>query len=191
MSVTVLINSFLFALGLAFESFMVALANGLNNANVRILRAFGFAVMFAACHAIALFAGYSLVFAAAKYIAHIERFLTWIAVGVLATLGVNMILEGLRARLCEIVKPIRRTAEFFVQSAVASFDAFAVGLTVPNYSVGDVAVCAAVIFSVIAAFYTVGFVVGKKCGTKFSKYAAILGGLVFVGVAVEIAVGAF
>ncbi len=192
MSVTVLINSFLFGLGLAFESFMVALANGLNNANMRVLRALCFAALFAACHVAALAAGYALVFAAAKYIAHIERFLTWIAVGVLATLGANMLLEGLKVRRGdEAIKPVRRTAEFFVQSVVASFDAFAVGLTVPNYTAGDVALCAAIIFTVIIALYSVGFVVGKKCGTKFSKYAAMLGGLVFVGVAIEIAVGAF
>lgn len=127
MSVTVLINSFLFGLGLAFESFMVALANGLNNANMRVLRALCFAALFAACHVAALAAGYALVFAAAKYIAHIERFLTWIAVGVLATLGANMLLEGLKVRRGdEAIKPVRRTAEFFVQSVVASFDAFAV-----------------------------------------------------------------
>ena len=192
MSVTVLINSFLFGLGLAFESFMVALANGLNNANMRVLRALCFAALFAACHVAALAAGYALCCAAAKYIAHIERFLTWIAVGVLATLGANMLLEGLKVRRGdEAIKPVRRTAEFFVQSVVASFDAFAVGLTVPNYTAGDVALCAAIIFTVITAFYSVGFVVGKKCGTKFSKYAAMLGGLVFIGVAIEIAVGAF
>lgn len=191
MNVAVLINSALFGLGLAFESFMVALANGLNNANMRVLRAVCFAVMFAACHVVALAIGYAVVFAAAKYISHIERFLTWLAVGVLASLGAKMILESMRAGSNDIVKPVRRTAEFFAQSVAASFDAFAVGLTVPHYTVCDVALCAAVIFTVIATFYIAGFVVGKKCGTKFSEYAAAIGGLVFMGLAVEIAVGAF
>ncbi len=190
MHVEVLINSALLALGLALESFMVALANGLRNSNARILRGCVLALLFAACHAAALAIGFAAVRAIADNVALIERWLTWIAVTVLAMLGVKMIVEGIGTCRGHAVKTAKRTAEYFVQSAVASFDAFAVGLAVPNYSVVEVALCAGIISAVIFCFYFVGFTAGKKFGVRFSRYAALIGGLVFIGVAVEIAAGA-
>lgn len=187
---TMLINSLLFGLGLAFEAFMVSLANGLNNANLRVLRAFCFAVMFAACHAIALWAGYSIVRFISNNVDEVESVLTWIAVGVLAVLGVKMICEGVLHNKSHSGKKITSAVEFLIQSVVAAFDAFAVGLTVSEYSKGEAALCGGIIATVITLFYLVGFVVGKKFGTKWGKYAELIGGLVFIGIAIEIAVGA-
>lgn len=187
---TTLLNSLLFGLGLAFEAFMVSLANGLNNANLRVLRAFCFAVMFAACHAVALWAGYAVVRFISSNIDEIESVLTWLAIGVLIILGVKMICEGVRHNKCHSDKKITSAIEFFIQSVVAAFDAFAVGLTVSEYSIGEAALCGGIITTVITLFYLVGFVVGKKFGTRWGKYAEIIGGLVFIGIAVEIAVGA-
>lgn len=186
----VLVNSFLFGIGLAFESFMVALANGLNNASGSVMRGVKLAALFAVCHVIALIIGCALVKTVVGISENIDSILTYAAAAVLFALGVKMIIEGSRAS--KEALPVKcRTAELILQSAVASFDAFAVGLTVSDYTVPETAVCAAVIFSVITAFYVFGFTVGKKFGVRFGKYAAVIGGLVFIGVAAEIAVGVF
>ena len=187
MRVDVVVNSLLLALGLALEAFMVALANGLKTANMRLKTACLYGIVFAACHVVALFAGFALIKTVA-IACDIENILAWIAVVVLAVLGVKMIAEGARDKT---EKSAARMLEFFVQSAVASFDAFAVGLTVPDYSAWDTAFCAATIAAVIAVFFVIGFAVGKKFGARFTKLAAVIGGLVFIGLAVEVAVGAW
>lgn len=187
---TTLLNSLLFGLGLALEAFMVSLANGLNNANMRVLRALGFAVMFAACHAIALWVGYSIVRFISCNVDEVDNILTWIAVGVLVVLGIKMIVEGLPNNKSHSDKKITGAVEFLIQSVVAAFDAFAVGLTVSEYSIGEAALCGGIIATVITLFYLVGFAVGKKFGTRWGKYAALIGGLVFIGIAIEITVGA-
>ncbi|MDE7106841.1 MAG: manganese efflux pump [Clostridiales bacterium] len=185
-----LLNGFLLAIGLAFESFVVAMANGLHNANFGLKRALRIALLFAVCHAVALLLGYMLIKTVAQGIQRIDGWLTWIAATVLVLLGIKMIVEGVQCARGKCEKPARTGHEFVVQSIVASFDAFASGLTMPSYSVWFVLLTAAIICAVIMPFYIVGFWVGKKCGTKFGKYSALLGGLVFIGLAAEVIIGA-
>lgn len=183
------INSLLFGLGLAVEAFMIAVANGLNCKDMNFARAICFAIIFAACHAVALVIGYVIVRTVSSGFDGAEKCLGWIAVGVLALLGVKMIVLNLvkkeKARLKRISVP-----EFFVQSVVAAFDAFAIGLTVSEYSVLQLAVCATVIAAIIVAAFIVGFTVGKKFGKRFSDKAGAIGGFVFIGISVEIAISA-
>ena len=185
-----LLNSFLLAIGLAFESFVVAMANGLHNANYGVKKALCLAGLFAICHAAELLLGYALIKTVAHGIQAVDEYLTWIAVGVLAFLGIKMIAEGISHLCGKTEKPARTMAGFVLQSAVAAFDAFAAGLTMPQYTIWFVALTATILSVVIVLFYTIGFWVGKKCGTKFGKYSAILGGLVFLGLALEVVIGA-
>lgn len=187
MRVDIVVNSLLPALGLAFEAFMVALANGLKNANRRLKTAYLFGFVFAAWHAVALFVGYALVKIVADNVDEIRCVLTWIAVAVLLFLGIKMIAEGVSKKK---EKSATGIFEFFVQSAVAAFDAFAVGLTVPDYSATDTLFCAVTIAVVIFAFFVIGFAIGKRFGSRSKRLAALIGGSVFIGLAVEIAVGA-
>lgn len=185
-----LLNGFMLAIGLAFESFVVAMANGLHNAKYGVKRALGLAALFAICHAAELLLGYLLIKTVAGGMKKIDGWLTWIAVGVLAALGIKMIAEGVRHMRGKTEKPARTTAEFVLQSVVAAFDAFAAGLTMSQYTIWFELLTAAIIAAVILPFYSIGFYAGKKCGTKFGKYSAILGGLVFLGLAIEVIIGA-
>ncbi|MDE7164993.1 MAG: manganese efflux pump [Clostridiales bacterium] len=185
-----LLNSFLLAIGLAFESFVVAMANGLHNANYGIKKGVILGLLFAVCHAAELMLGYLLIKTVAHGMQIIDEYLTWIAACVLVALGIKMIVEGVRHLRGKTDKPARTIVEFVLQSVVAAFDAFAAGLTMPNYTMWFVLLTATILSVVIVLFYTIGFLVGKKCGTKFGKYSAILGGLVFLGLAAEVIVGA-
>ncbi|MDE6029415.1 MAG: manganese efflux pump [Clostridiales bacterium] len=185
-----LLNGFLLAIGLAFESFVVAMANGLHNANFGLKKAVRIALLFAVCHAVALAVGYLLIKTVAQSVQKIDGWLAWVAAVVLVLLGVKMIAEGVRCAKGNDEKPARTNTEFLVQSAVASFDAFASGLTMASYDVWFVLFTAVIVCAVIMPFYVVGFWAGKKCGTRFGKYSALLGGLVFIGLAVEVIVGA-
>lgn len=185
-----LLNSLLLAVGLAFESFVVALANGLHSPNNSLKRALLYAGLFAVCHAVALAIGYVLIKTVADGIQAIDKYLTGIAAGVLLLLGIKMIVEGIMRLRGKKEKPARTIAESVLQSAVASFDAFASGLTMPDYSVWFVLLTAGMICAVIIPIYAVGFSAGNRFGSKFGKYSSILGGLVFFGLATEVIIGA-
>ena len=79
----VVVNSLFLALGLALEAFMVAIANGLKNANLRLKTAYVYGAVFAAWHVVALLLGYMLVKVIADNVNEIQSVLTWIAVAVL------------------------------------------------------------------------------------------------------------
>lgn len=184
MNAALLVNSALFGLGLAVEALLVAMANGLYNANGRVLRGVLLAILFAACHFGALAAGYALIGVLADATEKTDVWFTAFAVAVLAALGVKSIVGGLRKK--EQGGRKLAAAECVIQSVAASFDAFAVGLTLSEYSAADVTVCGAVIFAIITSFYCIGYFVGNKFGKRLSKYASALGGVIFIGLALEI-----
>lgn len=185
-----LVNDVLFALGLAFESFVVAMANGLNGAGTRFKRMLIYATLFAGAHAAALWIGYVTVVSVRSGLNVAEETLTWFAVAALAFIGAKTLIGGIRELRGEKPKGTCNIAEAAVQSVAAALDAFAVGLTVPEYSVAETAICSVLFFFVIAVFYIVGYFSGKKFGEKIGRFAGLLGGAVFIGLAVELAVGA-
>ncbi len=192
MSGVMLVNSLMFAVGLAFESFMVAMANGLNGRTeprMGMKRAVTFAAVFAVCHAAALWIGYAVI-GCVRYAGVTEDVLTWCAVAVLLFLGIKMTVGGIKELRRQKRMPATGVAEFAVQSVVAALDAFAVGLTIPDYNLVNVALCAMIITAVIFVFFIAGYTTGKKLGKRIGKFAVLLSGAVFIGLAIEVIVGA-
>ena len=181
-----LYDSLLFALALSFESFMVALANGLHNANFGVKKGILLAILFAACHVAALLIGYALCKTLSDNIGAINDVSGWIAFAVLLFLGIKTVAEGIRCALGKKEKVATSLIGFIVQSAVASLDAFAVGFTIIDYTPLGATVCGGIICGAILLFYSIGFFVGKKFGTRMGKYAAILSGIVYIGLAIEV-----
>ncbi len=181
-----LYDSLLFALALSFESFMVALANGLHNANFSVKKGILLAILFAMCHVAALLIGYALGKTLSNNISEINNVSGWIAFAVLLFLGIKTVAEGIQCALGKKEKVAASLIGFIVQSAVASLDAFAVGFTIIIYTPLGAAVCGGIICFAILLFYSIGFFVGKKFGTRMGKYAAILSGIVYIGLAIEV-----
>ena len=167
---------------------MVALANGLHNANFGVKKGVLLAILFAVCHVVALLVGYVLAKTLSEKIKAIDDVSGWIAFAVLTFLGIKTIAEGIQCALGKKEKVATSAVGFVVQSTVAALDAFAVGFTISDYTVGGAIACCGIIAAAIVAFYSVGFFVGKKFGTKLGKYADILGGLVYIGLAIEVLV---
>ena len=72
------------------------------------------------------------------------------------------------------------------QCAATSVDALTVGFTIEEYAVYAALACSAIIAATTFVVYLVGFFVGKKFGMRFEKVASVVGGAVFIAIAVEI-----
>ena len=183
-----LYDSLLFAIALSFESLMVALANGLHNANFGVKKGILLAVLFAMCHVVALLIGYTLAKTLSEKVKAINDVSGWIAFAVLLFLGIKTVAEGVQCARGKKEKIATSWWGLAVQSLVASLDAFAIGFTVSDYSPLGATACGGLIASAIWLFYSIGFFVGRKFGTRMGKYAAIISGLVYIGLSVEVLV---
>lgn len=111
----------------------------------------------------------------------------WIAFVLLIFLGGRMIIEGFRGADDEDEEPRRRHGFWLlVTTAIAtSLDAMAVGVGLAFLQVNIIATalaigCATLIMS------TLGMMVGRFIGSIIGKKAEILGGLVLIGIGVQI-----
>jgi len=116
---------------------------------------------------------------------YIETFDHWIAFGLLAYVGVNMIRSGINPDM-EIYKENPSKGKTLMMLCIAtSIDAMAVGLSMAMIQV-SVWAPAAIITVVTIALSAFGLAVGGKLGEKFGKRMGILGGLVLLGIGLRI-----
>lgn len=180
------LNSLLFGVGLAVDAFLVALVNGMNggvNGRRQAVLTGGTFCVFQFCAAML---GWVIAGAAVGLNAEIERYLAWAAVCVIVFLGVRMLVKS--ARKDEEVAPVVGIGAVLAESAATSVDALTVGFTVEEYGAAAAAVCSAIIAATTFLMYLAGYAVGRRFGTKLNSAASIIGGIVFLAIAVEIIV---
>lgn len=72
-----------------------------------------------------------------------------------------------------------------VQGFITSVDALSVGFVLSKNSFLHSLTCGAIISLITFLTYIIGFNIGKKFGVKLSKWAELVGGIVFILIAVE------
>ena len=73
-----------------------------------------------------------------------------------------------------------------VQGVATSIDALSVGFTIAEYDWIRALVCALIIAAVTFIICMIGLVLGKKVGTKLAWKASVLGGVILIGIGIEI-----
>ena len=179
-------NSVLLGVGLAMDAFSVSLANGLNEPGMRRKKMCGIAGVFAMFQALMPMIGWVCVHTIVKYFRAFEKFIPWIALGLLLFIGGNMLAEGIKNKDTEEEKPKVGLTALLIQGVATSIDALSVGFTISEYGVVMAVVCAAIIAAVTFLICMGGLIIGKKVGTRFSSKAAILGGVILIFIGVEI-----
>ncbi len=174
--------SLFIAAGLAMDAFAVSLGVGATrkavDARARFRLAFHFGIFQGFMPILGWLAGSTI----ARYI---ETFDHWIAFGLLAYVGVNMIRSGINPDM-EIYKENPSKGKTLMMLCIAtSIDAMAVGLSMAMIQV-SVWAPAAIITVVTIALSAFGLAVGGKLGEKFGKRMEILGGLVLLGIGLRI-----
>ena len=183
------LNAVLFGVGLAMDAFSVSLANGLNEPFMPARRMCRTAGTFALFQFIMPLTGWFCVHTIESIFSAFRPFIPWIALALLCFIGGKMLLEGIRSRGGEPEdKPAATFGALLVQGVATSIDALSVGFTIAEYSAAAALTESLVIGAVTFGVCLAGLWLGKRFGTKFAGKASILGGLILIGIGVEILV---
>lgn len=179
-----LISSIFIGIGLAMDSFTVSLGIGTggcaNDRRAKFRLAFHFGFFQMAMTVIGWFTGSTV----ARYI---EAFDHWIAMGLLAYVGGNMIRSGLNPDFDSYVSDPSKGRLLVFLSVATSIDAMAVGLSMAMLQAPWL-VPAIIIGLVTWGLSSFGLLAGDRLGQKFGKRMEILGGLILLGIGVRILV---
>lgn len=184
---TFFLNSVLLGVGLAMDAFSVSMANGLNEPDMKG----GRMSLIAGCYGVFQFAmpmiGWICVHTIVVYFSAFQAFIPWIALILLLYIGGKMLIEGIRGGEAEDGGAKKLAfGTLVVQGVATSIDALSVGFTIADYG-ALMAFVASMIIAVVTFFICIGgLVIGKKVGTKLSGKASILGGVILIGIGIEI-----
>ena len=199
-------NSILLGFGLAMDAFSVSLANGFAEPAMKKGRMVYISGIYAAFQFAMPVIGWFLVHFAVAFFSGFQKFIPFIALILLAFIGGKMLMEGIRSRNCKnngecencsnkdcdiresVQKNELSTRLLMVQGIATSIDALSVGFTIEGYSVLMVFVSALIIGVITHATCFAGLVLGTKFGTKLAGNARIVGGIILIGIGIEICI---
>lgn len=191
MNIVFFINSVLLGVGLAMDAFSVSLANGLSEPKMKLPRMTMMAGVFAFFQALMPLLGWICVHTVLEYFEIVEKFIPWIAMILLGYIGGKMLLEGIKPEEGEETHKKASAKDLFVQGIATSIDALSVGFTIAEYNFLSALVAAIIIAIVTFIICMIGLFLGKKFGTKLSGKAQILGGVILIGIGLEILISSF
>lgn len=181
-------ESALLGVGLAMDAFSVSLANGLNEPNMRRMRTCGIAGVFAGFQALMPLIGWICVHTVVSKFAALQKYVPIAAFALLLFIGGKMLYEGIKNRGEMTEKPAVGFGGLLLQGVATSIDALSVGFTIAEYDLIHALICALIIAVVTFIICIAGLILGKKVGTKLSWKASVLGGLILIGIGIEILV---
>ena len=182
-----IINSVLLGVGLAMDAFTVSVANGLNEPNMRKRRMCLIAFTYAFFQFAMPLIGWVCVRTIVEKFKVFELYIPWIALLLLGYIGGKMLYEGIRDKYSEEIITTELTLGLLlIQGVATSIDALSVGFTISEYVFME-ALCACVVIAVVTfVICMIGLLAGKKIGMKLAGRASILGGLILIGIGIEI-----
>jgi putative Mn2+ efflux pump MntP len=174
----------LLAFGMSMDAFAASIGKGATLHKPKFSEALRTGLIFGAIETLTPLIGWSLGMLASQFILEWNH---WIAFSLLVFLGGRMVIEGFRNTTDEDEAPQHRHGFWIlVTTAIAtSLDAMAVGVGLAFLQVNIIATalaigCATLIMS------TIGMMVGRFIGPLLGKRAEILGGIVLIGIGVQI-----
>lgn len=182
-----IINSVLLGVGLAMDAFTVSVANGLNEPNMRKRRMCIIAFTYAFFQFAMPLIGWVCVRTVVEKFKVFELFIPWIALLLLGYIGGKMLYEGIRDKYAEEISITKLTFGLLMMQGVAtSIDALSVGFTISEYVFME-ALCACLVIAVVTFIICmIGLLAGKRIGLKLAGRATIFGGLILIGIGIEI-----
>ena len=176
-----LFDLILIAVSLSMDAFAVSICKGLSVRKVSLQHAMICGVWFGGFQFLMPALGY---FLGDRFAALLTKFGPWIAFVLLALIGANMIKESFGG---DEQLDDDYSAKAMLPLAIAtSIDALSVGFTISEYG-WLMALAASLIIAVVTFFICMaGLRIGKKFGTKLSGKASVLGGVILIGIGLEI-----
>lgn len=174
------------AVALAMDAFAVAIAVGISLKRISIRQTFRLSWHFGLFQALMPLIGWWL---GSTIRAVVENYDHWIAFGLLAGVGSNMLREALQFdhESEEPRKDSTKGMTMVMLSIATSIDALAVGFSMSMLNISIVT--PAIVIGIVAAAFTItGMHLGKTVASfkRLSVYAELLGGLVLWGIGLNI-----
>ena len=187
MDLLFIFNSILLGAGLAMDAFSVSLANGLRESSMRTGRMAVIAGVFAFFQWMMPLIGWVCVHTIVEYFKAFDKAIPWIALVLLSYIGIKMIVEALKGGETGEECTGRITARVLLLQGVAtSIDALSVGFTIADYGFAMALIATVIIGAVTFIICMAGLKIGRRFGTKLAGKAGILGGIILIGIGLEI-----
>ena len=187
-SISFFINSILLGVGLTMDAFSVSIADGLKNPNMRKYKMISIAICFAFFQFIMPLIGWLCVHTIVEKFNIFRYFIPWIALVLLGYIGGKMVYENIKHKEIEEEIDAKKLGFWMiiVQGIAKSIDALSVGFAISDYNWINAFVCSIIIAIVTVTFCVCGLFFGKKLGEKFTSKAELIGGLILIGIGLEI-----
>ncbi|MBQ7595920.1 MAG: manganese efflux pump, partial [Clostridia bacterium] len=168
--------------GLAMDAFSVSLAAGMNGTGKKAPVAGTFALFQTAMPLI----GWLCVHTVAEAFMSFQKLIPWIALVLLLFIGGKMLIEGIGGKTEGETPRQMDLRTLFIMGVATSIDALSVGFTIAEYSFPKALTEAVIIGAVTFVICAAGLELGKKIGTKLAGKASVLGGVILIGIGIEI-----
>lgn len=177
-------------IGLAMDAFAVSMSNGLKENKMKLKKILLIAITFGIFQGVMPLIGYLVGYSLIDYI---DKFVPWIALALLGFLGIKMIIDGIKeikeGNKDDEVCPCENCLSIkvlLVQAIATSIDALSAGLSFSNYKLIDAVIVVSIVAIITTIICVAGVYIGKKFGTKLSKYASFIGGAILIIIGLEI-----
>ena len=176
------LTSIFIGVGLAMDAFTVSLGIGTgrraNDRRAKFRLAFHFGLFQMGMTVVGWFAGSTIA-------SYIQAFDHWIAMGLLAYVGGNMIRSGLNPEVESYLSDPSKGKLLMILSVATSIDALAVGLSMAMLQTPWL--LPSIIIGVVTwGLSSFGLLAGDRLGQKFGKRMEILGGLILFAIGIRI-----
>ena len=176
------IELLLIAVGLSMDAFSVSICKGLTTKTFSWRMALICGLWFGLFQALMPIIGY---FLGAQFQELIEAYDHWIAFGLLALIGANMIREALSKKEEESTNGALDVKTMFLLAIATSIDALAVGVSFACIQV-ELWSSVAVIGLTTFLFSVLGVKIGNVFGSRYEKSAGIVGGIILILIGLKI-----
>ncbi|MBQ3329923.1 MAG: manganese efflux pump [Ruminococcus sp.] len=176
-------NSTLLGVGLAMDAFSVSIANGLAEPKMRRFKALAIAGTYSFFQFLMPMIGWFLVTTVIGWFKVFEKFIPYIALGLLLFIGIKMIVECLRGKEEEartLTIPL-----LLLQGIATSIDALSVGFTIAEYAWTQALIASLIIGAVTFVICMFGLWIGRRFGSIFQR-AEVVGGIILIAIGFEI-----
>ncbi len=186
-TLTFILNSILLGVGLAMDAFSVSIVNGMQDTKMSGAKARRIAGVFAFFQFLMPMAGWLCVHTVVTVFSAVEPFIPWVALGLLTYIGGGMILKALRGGEKEEIRELGK-GTLLVQGVATSIDALSVGFTIAEYGWVQALTASLLIALVTYIICRIGVSLGRRAGDRLQSRAMLLGGVILVGIGIEILV---
>ena len=180
------LNSILFGIGLAMDAFSVSLVRGLVEPEMPAKRKLLIAGTFGIFQTLMPLAGWTFVHLLVERFSVLEKFTPWVALALLVFIGVQMIVESVKQGQEDAEEKEFGFGRLLVMAVATSIDALSVGVTIASLPVLMAFTEAVIIGGVTFVICLFGLKLGALFGTRFRKHAGLIGGIILIGIGLEI-----